>query len=422
MNEQQVRDQLATSLKLPAISHELWDLLREDGQVQAVIDGTEGAAKDLESAARRYRRMAKAEYGPRAPHRRLAREDKEPVVPETSNRDQAQAWAISEYLAKAAEGRKHVVDFRNKILGGNKLSSSEALGFVRTKANRWLSDDNFGDVPLPFIHDPGEDDKLVEVFQFPRIGIVADVEEPDILFPITGALTLDDVKEMVETLDYRDEVGILQSVQFWPGSVLGYLSEVSYNLISEFPWEPWEASWFVLTDEIPYVPPLTVRTWGQRSGVWTGPTISLEVAPWVTGKEVMRAYHEAQQKLAGKAVTARPRQRSIEIFRFVVKQLPIRYHTRRRLIEYPDEDIRSYRQLMKKWNVACAGEHPTWKNEDPRNFARDYKQTRDHLIAQVEDADREWPELPTAEQIDAWSNRGPDSAELSGSGRNKLYL
>jgi len=121
----------------------------------------------------------------------------------------------------------------------------------------------------------------------------------------------------------------------------------------------------------PDIKPLTSKvtmSWGKGPPLWN---IILTAAPWVSAKEVERAYRDVQRKITGK--DNRPLSpRSIAVFRFVEEMY--------RSAGKP-ENI-SWRKLLALYNERYPEDHELHFKDtnDPRNFQRTYERAYDEIM------------------------------------------
>lgn len=123
-------------------------------------------------------------------------------------------------------------------------------------------------------------------------------------------------------------------------------------------------------EDAPDIKPLTSKvtmSWGKGPPLWN---ITLTAAPWVSAKEVERAYRDVQRKVIGK--DNRPLSpRSIAVFRFVEEV----YRSA------GEAGKLSWRKLLALYNEKYPEEHELhFKDTDPRNFQRTYERAYGEIV------------------------------------------
>jgi hypothetical protein len=107
-------------------------------------------------------------------------------------------------------------------------------------------------------------------------------------------------------------------------------------------------------------------SWAKGPPLWR---ITLSVAPWVSAKEVERAYRLIQQQVIRK--DNRPlAPRSIAVFRVVEEAL-----------SQPESKKPSWRKLRALYNARYPGGHKLhFRDADPRNFQRTYERAYSEIV------------------------------------------
>jgi hypothetical protein len=117
----------------------------------------------------------------------------------------------------------------------------------------------------------------------------------------------------------------------WDRSLLERLRGLSDGLAQEYRWEPAQSTMFVLTREIPAIPPLKVT----NSLKYTedildattsvprhiGATITITASPWVPTRSVTSNYRKAQTKILGSSGGKPPGEKNLKLFRFVIERI-----------------------------------------------------------------------------------------------------
>jgi hypothetical protein len=145
--------------------------------------------------------------------------------------------------------------------------------------------------------------------------------------------------------------------------VLADLHGVATKLTRTYPWKPSSAAWFILTDEPPWVPPLTAHASGPDTRLNHG-SITITAAHWVPREAVSRFYADVKARM-NPAPT--PSMRRLNLFRFVVQHSEGIWEPYREGVNIP-----SWRPLLHLWNEEYPVSH-SWHYHDVRNFRRDYQ-------------------------------------------------
>jgi hypothetical protein len=159
---------------------------------------------------------------------------------------------------------------------------------------------------------------------------------------------------------------------------LGDLHKLVGQLIERYPWEEFEAVWFVLTGRAPWVAPLSWQARGSGV-VWSfeHQFITIKVEPWVSEETLQRTYREAQlQLLQGDNRPAKDKQ--VKLLRFVTSRTDPTTLT-------PNKRARMAKELLAKWDEQNPDDA---YGRDTRRFWRDYDRSL-RLIAQPISAAKE---------------------------------
>jgi hypothetical protein len=192
-------------------------------------------------------------------------------------------------------------------------------------------------------------------------------------------------------LYFVNERGRARNVSVWDRSLLAQLRGLSEWLAQRYRWELAQSTMFVLTGEIPAVPPLKVTASLKFSeelfdATTTIPeyidaTINVTASPWVSSRTVTRAYRIAQTEVMGTSGGKPPGLKNLRLFRFVTARIEpsSARATRERLTSAPGRTrMPDGKRLVREWNEA----HPRWAYKtsvgDPntRLFWRDYNRIR----------------------------------------------
>jgi hypothetical protein len=152
-----------------------------------------------------------------------------------------------------------------------------------------------------------------------------------------------------------------------PSSAFDQLRKACLGLSQRFPWRPWDAVWFAMTNTPPFVPPIQPgirRT--TRSGTgeeFRRDVLTLEISPWLAADTVRSIYRAYQRHL----ITGRNRElgaKSLDLFQFVTVRKEARAHGP------------SWEKLRREWNRA----HREWSYGDYRNFRKDFNRARRAIL------------------------------------------
>lgn len=366
-SEDTLRKWLAERLGLDDVPGPLWKKLAED--VKEVLnpdlpedkEGLLGLARNELNYARSITRKTGNGAGST-----VERHDTQ-LSPD--NPAQARAEALSLYWCKLAGAERKVEAFRRGVLGGQAVEPSEARQLLRSPAAAHLPASAFEQKGIPII---GHTAELLEQQES------APFEHPYVLrasLEITWA-----GGECRSTPRLRGG-GRPPPLEFWDGeeafqvralplSVLGRLYDVAENLAHHYPWEPSQAAWFVLTDEAPFVSPLSAHISGPDTYLNYG-TITITAAHWLPEKVVSDFYSELKAKRHPAQTTSA---RRLAVFRFVVERSTGVVDPHRASLQAP-----SWRSLKELWNQ----EHPSgepWHYTDVRNFRRDFNEAFHSMV------------------------------------------
>ncbi len=149
------------------------------------------------------------------------------------------------------------------------------------------------------------------------------------------------------------------------------LHKLAAELCRRYPWEPQDAVWFVLTGEVPWVPPLTARIKGPSLPNNHG-TITITAMHWVPNATVGTFYAELRARYVDSGPT--PSLRQLAVFRFVTEQSS---GITERLVY--GLNTPPWRSLQSQWNEEYPQGHD-WHYSDHRNLRRDFKEAFEALI------------------------------------------
>jgi hypothetical protein len=281
----------------------------------------------------------------------------------------ARAEALSLYWAKLAATNREVEWFREEALGGHTVSGARASRLVRSSAASILPLAKFKRECIPIV---GHEAELLWIRES------APAERP---FEVQGELKISWAEGEKRVPFSWKGSRPLSTLPFWDGekehlvralrgSVLEDLYDVATKLARTYPWEPSFGAWLVLTDERPWVPPLTARISGPDTRL-NHRSITITAAHWVPTTAVSSFYADVKAR-TNPAPT--PSLRRLAVFRFIVQHSEGIQDPRTVGLKIP-----GWRPLLRMWNE----EHPPgapWHYHDVRNFRRDYLKTFDSLV------------------------------------------
>ena len=147
-------------------------------------------------------------------------------------------------------------------------------------------------------------------------------------------------------LEYQNR-RVSHTLHVYPGSPLDRLRKLADQLTKAYPWQPAQATAFVLEGLMPRATPFTLRlpqTGGDGRPRRT--RVILEVDAWVPTRDVLRAYRDVQRYVlpGHKRPVGR---RSIDLVNFVLKHRPATWAERLRSwnSEHPTEPYADYRRM-----------------------------------------------------------------------------
>jgi hypothetical protein len=346
----------------------------------------------------------KVVFGEAGGRRRSRDQERSDVPVSLSGWELERKAAFEEYAALRAARDGGTRWFRDEVLRNRLLTAEQARDLVRSPAARFLEANTFefagGDVPLVGHratlegYERGERGRDREVQHRATVS----VDPPGITETVENMF--DEALQLApnrprfrdgtdgHALYYVNERGRPRKVSVWDRSLLEQLRGLSEGLAQEYRWEPAQSTMFVLTSEIPAVPPLKVTnnlkfTDEIVDATTTVPmhrdaTITITASPWVPARAVTSNYRKAQIKVLGSSGGKPPSERSLKLFRFVIERI-------QSLSEPAAEAIASRapgharmpegKELVREWNKT----YPQWEYKtsvsDPhtRWFWKDFK-------------------------------------------------
>ena len=385
MDEPQLRDWAARALKWSTVPDPIWEDTVEGGYVRDALADSKGREELLEFLRERmrfYRRMKTWERSPiDTDQSEDAGEEDESFYAQLGVKETRRAEVVEEYVAKVAACERRVFAFRKRFLGGTVLSPAQADALFTSPAAAYL--------PFQYFTPFGE--SLI-----PLLGHSATLRTDTLKGDEGGSYSLDifvhppgktfSVEvQRTERLLYIDEEGQTQETLVEDHSVLEGLRRLSNYLAAEYPWQEAQATWFVLTGELPALSAATGRV--SRGSAAPYAEITMTVQPWVPADSVRKFYGQLQ----GRVLKSRPRalsERNLEVFRFAVGQQEVkpysddtpesgltRHHPKLMRLKQP-----SWRIMLGRWNRQYPAGHK-WHYNYVRNFQRDFQRAAQAIVS-----------------------------------------
>lgn len=365
MDERALRAWLAKRLNAPDVRDPLWDYLVDGWYVKdALAEGTDEGREKLLDAAKAQLALARALAGRTAPPGRS--ETDLDTAPMLGAYEIGRADAVWAYVAQQASSEPRLRRFREKVLSGRALAPDEVRHVLTSPATRLLTERHFAAAGIPIVGHRAavvnrEEESTADGFR--GVAITLRLEWP-------GGVHEDTHRRWHRaghprprpTLAVLDDARETHEVRVWPDSVLDELRKLSEQLATWYGLRADQAARFVLTGEL--VPWMPVQV-GVRGGLH--PThetawVTLRVEPWVPAETVLRVYRDVQRRLLGR--DNRPvGDRSLALLRFVTEQGEVW------------TDL-TWPAAMERWNR----DHPEWRYETDRRFARDVKRAQQVLL------------------------------------------
>ncbi len=294
----------------------------------------------------------------------------------------AMVQAMSEFFAGRAHQYRKVVEFRDNVLGSQLLTVDEAHKLLASYVARFLPPGLFSKWEIPIVGHTSElleyDHGLDKEYVIDHRATVR-VEPPGIILRVRYAHPHTPIldEDWIPTLSWFEDkalippnkrdtlAGVMPIVVrdnytypplLWPGSVVDVLYDHAEELADAFDWPSREdAAWFILTGKAPEVCPIDAR-WKPKSGIrgqnpqWR---IQLTIPPWLSEKEVLRAYRRMRRQIP-KGAQLPKTTTPLEVAHFVWE--------RERMNGYKRPP---WRVLLEQWNE----EHPGARFETYNNFS-----------------------------------------------------
>jgi len=294
-------------------------------------------------------------------HRRQAStldESSKVSTPEVGEYERLRATVLSEYLAKMASIDPKVAHFRSDVLANELLTIDQAHVFCSSPASRFLSRSVWRAYEIPAQHSAVlMDENFGRTQEGPFHWIQVRTDPPGESHAIFGP-------QSYEYFAVRDDKGKVRKVSFWPNpdSVLGELRKICKEITRAHPWDVDQATWFVLTGEVPFVRPIrstipTQRLLGGRAHA----TISLTIQPWVSSEAVEAVYRQVQKQVIG-GKPGRVSDKNLNLLKFAIERTDGNGNL-------PKGDI-----LVQEWDRRWRQRQPKWcYGANTRRFWRDLR-------------------------------------------------
>jgi hypothetical protein len=169
----------------------------------------------------------------------------------------------------------------------------------------------------------------------------------------------DPEKDFIGTLPFVNSDNWTGRVPVRKGSILQRLRDIVTIRAREFGCKEAQATVFILTGEVPYVPPIahSCMVTKNRSGTSTGGELTITIREPISTQRLVDYYRRLRQVIWGKERDSRPiEERDAEIVQFVLKN---RHRLRRK----------SWYIIMKEWNK----EYPDWAFDYEDHFRTTFK-------------------------------------------------
>jgi len=312
--------------------------------------------------------------------------------------------AYEEYVALRATYDDGTRWFRDRVLGDRLLTAEQARELIRSPAARFLEENTFefagGEILLIGHHATLEGYERVEGGTNWEVHHRATVwvDPPGMTETVENmfdeALMLAPKRPRFkdgtygQALYYVNERGRPRKVSVWDRSLLARLRGLSEGLAEDFRWEPAQSTMFVLTGEIPAVPPLKVTNHLKFTEDILDATTSIPrhidariiitASPWVPARTVISNYRKAQIKVLGSSGGKPPSEKNLRLFRFVIERIQsLSAPAAETIVSRAPGRVRMPRgnELVGEWNET----YPQWAYKtsvgdlNTRQFWRDFK-------------------------------------------------
>ncbi len=286
----------------------IWDQIDEDGNLPRDDD-----EENWDFALHEARKLLAYEEKLGGRVRRQRDPDKQ-ITPTLEEAESRRANAMMLYWAKNAACEQEVCSFRKRVLNHQLLTRQEARQFLASPMLSVFSQHEIEKAGVPILgHAARWKRKGVE-----RVDtgfcwhLVVEVESAAIEMSYDRITT-----GPIEHLWYPgiDDWGTAAEV--WPQSVMHDLLRASESIAERYGWVKGQAPMFILTGIMPLTHALTFTIDHDALG---RQSIIMTIEPWVTKKTVMRAYHQAQQKIYS-SVPGPIGEQNAAIFEFIIERM-----------------------------------------------------------------------------------------------------
>jgi hypothetical protein len=277
--------------------------------------------------------------------------------------EQLRANALYEYFAARACNDPLVRQYRSNVLGSRLLPDAVAREFLTSDLAQWFPVALFvkhGVSPVRHTYRVLFKDAVEQGGR--RLSRIT-IEVQGVGEPWTFQRSIDQCNAM-SLLSYPAADGWVARVRVNHESVLDDLQVVANQLSRRFPWEEYQATWFVLTGAVPLWWPVRrsiVRLWDED---FEYQALTLVVEPWAPASTVLRAYRAAQQQMLSGRENRPLRRKNLELFRFCNVRMADGN-------ESPDWGL-----LALEWNEA----HPAERVGNPDALKRIFNRVQRQLV------------------------------------------
>ena len=340
-----------------------WKLLmNEVGEsLERELANPEDAQAVLEELRRQDRRITtavKAAAGKKPTPRRTL-ERAEGLIPET---DLVRSRALWDYVGREAASIPAVQGFRQEFLEGAPLDRERAEAWAQSIALRFCGVDFFKQKGIPlrdhrsYLGPRDEEGRLVHASWDENARFVIEWPGGRTEEPYTWEMFKTESDRQASKVYLPSHAG-KRGLSVYVGSVMSELAITADALAFRLPFRRWEASWFVLTDEVLGRDPIEGRIEGATYARLEHRRIELSIEPWVSPATVTRAFRTMQEEhLGGRA---RPiSEPHLKLFEFADALI----HR---------EGALPWKALMERWNASGAKR----RYHSFRHFKRDYERT-----------------------------------------------
>jgi hypothetical protein len=368
------------------------------------VEGEEWLAARARDLAR-FRELATEPTGRRAP--RLKGERVAAKAAKLGRAELLRARALSTFLAAQASLRPDVIRFRDAYLGGRRVAPGHAEVLLRSRAPRYLTLDQFGQLGAPLVghrgrvistrrgfpsgrrlrqflkqidrplneaSDPPDNDGAETAWESPREVEPADDHIVAVTLELswrgpngTSVKRRQHILQAVvepQFLAVPTEISARGHLPIWRNSVFWDLNFLATRLAHAYPWAQGDAVWFVLTGTPPPIPAIIIRLSRRQGFDLRILKVNLEFQAWVSAETVLKTVRSLQRVLLGR--TNRPiKDRTLLVLEFVAQR-----------IEAAGGRRPTWDSMMKEWNRR----HPRLAYVSYRRFQLDYRRAERQVV------------------------------------------